>query len=175
MWLGSNGARRDSSVNIKSIQTKMLLLILPFIIVILATLSSVGYYYSQKYLAISVEETAMATGLDYANRITAEIEKLQAQVEDLARIQRIATSTDITQLKRILADEHQRIGILETLLFIYPNGTGHRNNGTTDTFSDREYFKRVISNKTSYISEPLIAKSTGKISVVVATPVFFPR
>ena len=173
MCLGSKGAKGDSSLNTKSIQTKMMVLILPLIILILATLSGVGYYYSQKYLALSVEETAMSTGLDYSNRITAEIEKLQAQVEDLARIQRIATSTDTAQLKKILFDEHQRIGTLETLLFIYPNGTGHRHNGTTDTFSERDYFKKVMSNKVSYVSEPLIAKSTGKISVVVATPVFY--
>ena len=160
-------------MNVKSIQTKLMLLLLPFIMMILAVLAGTGYYYSQQFLARSVEETAMATGLDYSNRLVAEISRLQAHVEDLAVIQRIAGSNDNQQIMAILADEQKRIADLETLLIIRPDGSGYRHNGTTDKYTDREYFKKVMATKMTFVSEPLIAKSTGKVSVVIATPVFF--
>ena len=41
-----------------------------------------------------------------------------------------------------------------------------------DNMSDRDYFKAVISNKKTEISDVLISKTTGKPAVVIAIPIF---
>ncbi|MDF2929690.1 MAG: methyl-accepting chemotaxis sensory transducer with Cache sensor [Anaerospora sp.] len=119
---------------------------------------------------LSVNETAMAVGSDYSNRIKSEMQDVMVRLDDLARVTAIRTVGDRAQAVAAMAETQQIVGF-ETVLFIAPDGSAVRGDGTTGQYGDREYFKKVMDTKKSYVSEMLISKATGKISVVLATPV----
>jgi methyl-accepting chemotaxis protein len=154
----------------KNIQTRLLLALLPLIFIVLGILSGVSYYIAERALGKSVNETAMAVGSDYSNRIKSEMQDVMVRLDDLARVTAIRTVGDRAQAVAAMAETQQIVGF-ETVLFIAPDGSAVRGDGTTGQYGDREYFKKVMDTKKSYVSEMLISKATGKISVVLATPV----
>lgn len=158
-------------MKIKSIQTRLLIIVLPLIIVVLGVLSGVSYYLSTQYLTKSVDETASAVGIDYANRVQGDIEVMIAQLEDLASIQRVRTGADKGQIVTAMAEAQQRLGKFDAIVFISPDGAGVTNMGTAGTYGERDYFKKVIATKKTVVSDPLVSKSTGKLAVVLAVPV----
>lgn len=158
-------------MKIKSIQTRLLIILLPLIIVVLVALSGVSYYLSTQYLTKSVDETAIAVGTDYANRVQGDIEVMLAHLEDLASIQRIRAGADKTQIVTAMAEAQQRLGKFDAIVFVSPDGAGITNMGTSAAYGDRDYFKKVIASKKPVVSDPLVSKSTGKLAVVLAVPV----
>lgn len=154
----------------KNIQTRLLLALLPLIFIVLGILSGVSYYIAERALEKSVNETAMAVGSDYSNRIKSEMQDVMVRLDDLARVTAIRTGGDRAQAVAAMAETQQIVGF-ETVLFIAPDGSAVRGDGTTGQYGDREYFKKVMNTKKPYVSEMLISKATGKISVVLAAPV----
>ena len=97
----------------KSIQGRLLLILLPFFILSFGALFGISYYLSQQALVKSVDETGMSLGTDYANRIQAEMQYTIIQLEDLASIQRIRTGSDKEQIFVALVEAQKRIGKLD--------------------------------------------------------------
>ena len=158
-------------MKITSIQGRLLLILLPFFILSFGTLFGVSYYLSQQALGKSVEETGRALGIDYANRIQSEIQYMVVQLEDLARTQRVRTGSDKQQIFEELVEAQKRIGKLDNYIFIFPNGSAIRSDGTTAQLGDRDYFKKVMETKQPVVSDMLVSRSTGKPSVNIAVPV----
>lgn len=154
----------------KNIQTRLLLALLPLIFIVLVILSGASYYIAERALEKSVDETAMAVGSDYSNRIKSEMQDVMVRLDDLSRVPAIRTGGDKAQAVAAMAETQQIVGF-ETVLFIAPDGSAIRGDGTSGQYGDREYFKKVMSTKKAYVSEMLISKATGKISVVLAAPV----
>lgn len=157
-------------MKLTSIHTRLLLALLPFFILAFVALSGISYYLSQQSLSRSVNETAMAVGTDYANRIQADMQIMITQLEDLASTQ-IIRSGDKSQVGPATMEALSRLTKFENFLFIAADGSGFRSDATTAKFKDSECFKAVVATKKPYISNPLVARSTGKISVVLAVPV----
>jgi len=157
-------------MKLKNIQTRLLLGLLPLIFIVLGVLSGISYYIAEQALEKSVNETAMAVGSDYSNRIRNEMEEVMVRLDDLARVQAIKTGSDKTQAVAAMAETQKIVGF-ETVLLIAPDGSAIRADGTTGQYGDREYFKKVMDTKKAYVSEVLISKATGKLSVVLAAPV----
>ena len=160
-------------MNIKSIQTRLLIMLLPLIFIALGTLSGVSYYLSKQALTTSVDQTAMAIGIDYSNRVQGDMELMISHLENLASIQRIRTGADKAQISEAMAESKKRLGAFDAMIFIAIDGSGITNTGTTAQYSDRDYFKKVIASKKPVISDPMVSKSTGKLAVMLAVPVMY--
>jgi methyl-accepting chemotaxis protein len=158
-------------MKVKNIQTRLLLALLPLILVVLGSLAGVSYYLAKQSLAKSVDQTAMAVGVDYSKRVQADMEKMISQLEDLASIQRVRTGADKIQISQAMAEMQNRIGIFDVVVFISPDGSGIANTGQTASYGDRDYFKKVLATRKSVISDPLVSKVTGKLAVALAVPV----
>lgn len=91
-------------MKIRNIQTRLLILLLPLFFLVLGVLSGTSYYLSQKSLEKSIDQTAMAVGTDYGNRLQGEIQIMMAQLEDLASIQRMRTGADKVQITEAMAE-----------------------------------------------------------------------
>jgi methyl-accepting chemotaxis protein len=157
-------------MKVTSIQTKLLLILLPVFILSFGILTSVSYYLSGKLLSESTNETAMSIGTDYANRIQTDIAKKVIHFEDLASMP-VVRSGDKTQFVSALVDLKKRISDLDAVFFVAPNGAAVLSDGTSANRADRDYFKKVSESKKAYVSDPVISGTTGKISVVLAVPV----
>lgn len=155
----------------KSIQVKLMLVLLPFFIIAFGILAGISYYFSNQALTKSVDETALALGQDYAGRIQGNMRELQIQLEELANTQRIRTSTDQAVIIATMAEAHKRIGRLDVINFIFPDGSTIRSKGGPAQLGDREYFKKVVETRQAYVSDPLVVRSTGKMSINIAVPV----
>ncbi len=68
-------------MKITSMKIKLLLILLPFFLLSFGALAGISYYLSQQALKQSVDETAMAVGTDYANRIEACVHEAILQLE----------------------------------------------------------------------------------------------
>lgn len=154
-----------------SIRAKLLIILLPFFVISFGVLSGISYYLSQQNLGKSVDETAAATGKDYANRIQASILNEMTKLEDLASVPAIRNANDNPQIVEALDEAYKRIGNFDTINLIFLSGQAIRPDGTIFSLVDREYFKKVVATKKAYVSDPVLTRLTGKISVVLAVPV----
>lgn len=155
----------------KNIQTRLLLIILPLILVVLVTLSGISYYLAKQSLSKSVDDTGRAVGIDYSVRVQSDIGRMIAQLEDLASIQGIRTGTDKVQIIQAMAETQKRLGIFDVIIFIAPDGSGVVNTGQTASYGDRDYFKKVLTTQKPAVSDILVSKATGKLAVALAVPV----
>lgn len=159
-------------MKIASIQTKLLLIFLPFFILSFGILSAVSYYLSQQSLARSTDETAMSVGTDYANRVQADVDKKVTRLEELATMPSIRAGTDRAQIVGDMAAAHKRTGEFDSIYFMWLDGSGVRLDGSTSQNKGGDYFEKVVATQKPYVSDPRIARSTGKLSVNVGVPVF---
>ncbi|MDO0825255.1 methyl-accepting chemotaxis protein [Desulfosporosinus nitroreducens] len=158
-------------MNVKSIQTKLLLLLLPLVIVVLSVLTGVSYYLSKQSLTKSVDQTAIAVGTDYSNRVQADMELMLSRLQDLGNLEEIRTGSDKVRMVQAMAEAKERFGTFDAVVFVAPDGSGLTSTGATSSYGDRDYFKKVIDTKQAVVSDPLVSKSTGKLAVVLAVPV----
>lgn len=158
-------------MKIKNIQTRLLLVLVPLILILSISLSGTSYYLAKQALTQSVDDTGRAVGTDYSKRVQADMEMMIAQLEDLASIQRIRTGTDMVQITEALAEAQKRLSVFDVMLFVAPDGKGVSNKGDKGSYGEREYFKKVLTTKKAVVSDPLVSKITGKLAVVLAVPV----
>lgn len=154
-----------------SIRVRLLVIILSLMMASLGLQTGLSYYYSKQALTQSVDETARAIGVDYAKRVQASTNELVIQLQGVASTQRLRNASDNKQIIEALAEAQQRVDAFSVVNFIYPDGTTLRSDGTTANLGDREYFKQVVQTKQPVISDPLVVRSTGKLSVNIAVPV----
>ncbi|MDU2064220.1 MAG: methyl-accepting chemotaxis protein [Sporomusaceae bacterium] len=155
-----------------SIRTRLLFLILAIMIISLSVLTGISYYFSKHYLSNSVNEIASSIGVDYAHRVQSSTNELIIFVQELANNPYIKAGTDRPQIVSALADGIKRNNKFTGLNYGDLQGNVVRAQGDTVFLGDREYYKKAIQTKKIAISDPLIAKGTGKISLAVAVPVF---
>lgn len=158
-------------MKVKNIQTRLLLALLPLILIALLVLSGTSYYLSKQSLTKNVDQTAMAVGMDYSQRVRSDMEMMMGNLEDMASIQQIRTGTDKTQIVSIMAETQKRLGKFDVMVLIALDGTGLTSAGATTSYADRDYFKKVIASQKAVVSDPLVSKATGKLAVALAVPV----
>lgn len=160
------------TLKVNGVRGKFLIVLLPFFILSFGVLAAISYYLSQQSLSQSVNETAVSTGTDYANRIQNEIQKAMIQLEDLASTPNVRSGSNKTQIVEALAESNNRIKKFDSISFIFLDGSAVRMAGDTIQLGDRDYFKKVMATKQAYVSEPIMAKQLKKMAVVLAAPVF---
>ena len=158
-------------MHITSMKTRLLVLFLPLFFFSFAILSGVSYYLSRQALGKSVDETAYAVGLDYSFRVKAYLDEGIIQLGSFNAIKRIYDPADRGQLLVALKECQQRLGNLDNITYIAPDGAALRPDGSTLFLGDREYFKQAIATKKNVVSDIILNKTTGKIGVNVASPV----
>lgn len=156
---------------LNSIRVRLMLVGGVILILALGALAGTSYYYASSYLDKSVDETAQSIASDYAGRVHAQVGEVMIQLEDLACTPGMKKIDDQNGLKQTMGDALKRIGKLDQMTFIYPDGFSIRPNGATAQLKEREYFKKVVSTKQSYISEILVSVTTGKASAILCVPI----
>ncbi|MDR3589854.1 MAG: methyl-accepting chemotaxis protein [Negativicutes bacterium] len=158
-------------MKVRSIKTRLLLILVPFFIMSFGLLSGSSYYLANQFLTRSVDDTAVAVGHDYANRVKAEIHDALLQMEEIASDRQIRAGSDIAQIGSIIAETKKRLGKFDSIIYISPDGAGIRSDGSTGRFSDRDYFQQVLATKRAYLNDPTVSRTTGQIGVALSVPV----
>lgn len=155
-----------------SIQTRLTLALAGLVVVALLLLGVTSYWQAKGALSDSVDETAYALADHYALQTKSFTDEAVLRLEDLASIQRMRESEDNAALIASLAETDKRLKLFEMLSYVRPDGSSLRMDGKADFLGDRPYFKKVLETKKSYVSDMIVSRSTGKLSVVIAVPVF---
>lgn len=154
-----------------SVRVKLLIMILAVLVISCGVLVGFSYYFAKQYLAKSVDETAVATGAEYAYRMQATMNEIVAQLEELASTRNVRNASNKQLIMEDLTEANKRIGKFDGIFFYQVDGNGFRNDGLASNVGDREHFQTVVKTKQPYISDPLVARSNGKLSVVIGVPV----
>ncbi|MDF2568664.1 MAG: methyl-accepting chemotaxis sensory transducer with Cache sensor [Sporomusa sp.] len=158
-------------MKITSIKTRLLVLLLPLFMLSLGILSGISYYLSNQAIVRSTGETAMALGSDYANQIQSDIQEKMVRIEELSAHLQFQSGSDKTKIAEALMTAKNRISEFDTFIFMFPDGSGIRVNGSTAQYNNDSNFQKVLATKKANISDPLISKTTGKMSVVLTVPI----
>lgn len=159
-------------MKITSIQTRLLLLLIPCFIIAFGLLSGISYYLSSQALTRALDDNAQAIGTDYAQRIQAYIREAIVQQEAFASsLASLSNSANQQQLAAGLTESQKRSNYLESEVFIFLDGNAVKADGTTTPLGDRDYFKTVVATQKPVVSELLLSRTTGKLAFNIAVPV----
>ncbi|MEN6564843.1 MAG: methyl-accepting chemotaxis protein [Veillonellales bacterium] len=153
-----------------SIRFRLMRLIGILVVGTLLVVSGVSYYFSEKYLQESLDQTEQSTVTAAAAHVKTELSTSLIQLEDLASMERVQ-SGDKGQIQLALNEAQQRIGKFDHIFFASPDGQSINDAGNGSGSFDREYFQKVIQTKKSYISEPYMSRSTQQQTIALTVPV----
>ncbi|MDU2065781.1 MAG: methyl-accepting chemotaxis protein [Sporomusaceae bacterium] len=158
-------------MQIRSVRAKFLITLLPLFMISFAILAGASYYLANQHLTKNVKDTAVAIGEKFATQISSEMHEKMVRLDDLAAIPEMQAGTR-EQKVAILSAAKTRLGTdFDSIFFINPDGSAVGFDGKSYNYSDREYFSKVKATQLPYSSKPLISKSTGKLALVLVTPV----
>lgn len=93
-------------------------------------------------------------------------------VQELANNSSILSGNDREEIVKALADGMKRSDKFTGLNYGDLNGYVIRAQGDIYYLGDREYYQKAIRTQKVAISDPLISKGSGRISLAIAVPVF---
>jgi diguanylate cyclase (GGDEF)-like protein/PAS domain S-box-containing protein len=157
--------------SVKSIRTRLLLIMLLLMFVSLSLLTGLSYYFSNRELTKSVNETAAAIGKDYSNRASAFVNELVVYVQDVTANPHIENPKNRQQIVDALADALQRNDKFTAMNYGDLEGNMIRAQGDTAYLGDRAYYQKAVQTKKMTISEPIISKGSGRLSIAIAVPI----
>ncbi len=154
-------------MKIKTIKRRIIvstLLIVLMPLVILGTFSCISTQYTTLKLAT---ENMVSTAELAGQRVQWELESFIVSTEEVGCNAELANANTSDKRKQEIIDMKVLQYGMDRGCVIDKNGLG--SNGID--YSDREYFKNAMNGRTT-VTEPMIAKSTGKMSVIVAAPLW---
>ena len=154
----------------QSIRFRLMSLIAALVVGTLLVVTGVAYYFSEKYLEESLNQTEQAVASDAVGHVQGEIHTSLIQLEDIASMARVQNG-DKTQIVPVLKEAHQRIINFDDIIFASLDGVGVTDDNRVINVSDREYFNNVVSTKKAYVSGVFLSRSTQKLSVALCVPV----
>ena len=140
----------------------LLIVLIPLIIMGFLCCLSTGYA-TLELAAESMMKSAELAG----QRVQWELESFIVATEEVGCNAELANANTTDKRKQEIIDMKVLQYGMDRGCVIDRNGLG--SNGID--YSDREYFKNAMNGKTT-VTEPMIAKSTGKMAVIVAAPLW---
>lgn len=123
---------------------------------------------STQYTTLDLGKSSMMNSAELAGqRVQWELESFIVATEEVGCNAELANENTTDKRKQEIIDMKVLQYGMERGCVIDKNGLG--SNGID--YSDREYFKNAMNGKTT-VTDPMIAKSTGKMAVIVAAPLW---
>ncbi len=153
----------------KSIQTKLIALILSVFIVALGILGGISYWISYNMLSENIAANSTSLAMSSSEHIGDWLEARKSELTVMAVSPVVLTGNKEAILPFLVAVAREN-KVYDSIGFASVDGAYINSTGVTGSVSDRDYFKKALHGEAS-ISNPLIAKSTGHLVSIVAIPV----
>lgn len=151
-----------------SIRTNIIILILSVVLCLSLALGTVACVLTYRSSIQVLEETIQETASIACGQVAAEIRTYLSIVDALGMQTLFADTRSSQAQKKVLLDEVKAKYNLVSCNLLNPIG---RSVFEDLDLSDREYFKQAKAGNT-YISDPIISKLTGEITLVAAAPLW---
>lgn len=157
--------KKQKDESIKGRIKNVVVLVVAISVVILAIISSVLNFTST---LSTLEDAMIETAEVTADRISMELQTTVNVVTELGSISRLSNDEYTPEQKQELINQKvEYYGMTRGKLI---NADGICEYDGTD-YSDREYFQKSMAGE-PFISDPVLSKTDGKLSIIVSAPVW---
>ena len=154
----------------QSICFRLMLIISVLIIGTLLVVSGGSYYFVNKYLNESLNQTEQAVASKAAVQVKNEIDRMLLGLDDIANTTQVLTG-DKKQIQPVLHKAKQRFTMFDGIVFASLDGVTINDSGASINISDREYFQKVVNTREPYVSEVYLNRVTQKQTIYLCVPV----
>lgn len=153
----------------KSIQTKISVLVGLLIIVISVGLSLISYEVASDVIIRQANESLMQMAHQSADKVSERIHSSWMLLETVAASEEFTEEDDWEEQKEIMLQTIDLEGYL-TMMLAGTDGTAITTDDVTVDLSDVEYFQNAIAGKDT-VSDPLLNEADGNMYVSYAVPI----
>jgi len=153
----------------KSIQTKLTVIILLIFIVAMGTLGGLNYWKARQMLSDSLVKEIATLATVSAGDVNDWIEGRKLEVAGIALAPVLQTGIS-ENIGPFLMQAAKNNGRYETFGYIAPTGIALDSSGVSVNLGAREYFKKAMKGEAA-VSDPVVSPATGGLVAVVAVPV----
>lgn len=152
----------------RSIRTKITLCLILTVLVSLVVSGSFSISLNYQSVMTTVEQMMTETSVLAAGRAEQELMAYKNAVMEIGCIPELSDPNVSVEEKKLIIDDR-------TAMHGFQRGNIIGSDGISifdgKDYSDREYVKQALQGKV-YVSEPLISKITGELSIMVAAPLY---
>lgn len=152
----------------ESIKGKITVSVLALVIISLMILGIVSSVLNSHSTNSTLERNMAATAKVASERVEWEMTSYRNLAADLGLMARLSNEDVSVEEKQEIIDERVKANELVRGNILDKNGISIFSG---EDFSDRDYFQKAMKGE-SCVSEPLMSKVTGKISIIIAAPIW---
>ncbi len=151
-----------------SIRKKIRACLVTTVLVALVLVGGASAALSYRSTVATVEQMMSETAVLAAERIEKELEAYKNVAMDTGRISQLSDETVPLEERRAIIDERVSMHGFQRGNVIGADGISIFDG---NDYSDREYVRQAMQGNV-YVSEPLVSKVTGELSIMVAAPIY---
>jgi len=152
----------------KSIKAKLVLVISLVLLLALGITATFNIYQAYQIISRDVESNVVSQAGASSERVGLWLNTRKAEIETLANSPVLAG--DKEAILAYLTREVKRLNY-DTLFVADSEGNWYSTSGASGNVKDRPYFQQVMTTQKSVVSDPLVARGTGKLAINIAAPV----
>ena len=153
----------------RSIRKKITVCLMATVLIALVLVGTSSITLNYRSTIATVDEMMSQTAVLAAERIAQELTAYKNVAMDTGCIPQLSDNEVPAEEKRAIIDERVRMHGFQRGNVIDITGISVFDG---KDYSDREYVKQALAGNV-YVSEPLISKITGELSIMVAAPIYF--
>ena len=155
-------------LEMKSIRKKITVCLIATVLIALGVVGSASILLNYRSTIATVDQMMSETAVLAAERIEQELTAYKNVAMDTGCIPQLSDVTVPVEEKRAIIDERISMHGFQRGNLIGSNGFSMFDG---KDYSDREYVQQAMQGNV-YVSEPLVSKITGELSIMVAAPVY---
>jgi len=155
---------------LKSIKIKLMLAIAIMMILSLTVVASFSYWKSSDLLTGQTEDTLKIQTDAISKECSLWLSARQSDMEMLANTSDLVSGKPEAVLSYII-QEDKRLILYDGIFVSNINGDGFSSRGWKGSIKERTYFQDVMKTEKTVFSDVLLNKSTGKLSIIVSSPI----
>ncbi|MCI9155498.1 MAG: methyl-accepting chemotaxis protein [Lawsonibacter sp.] len=152
----------------KSIRKKITVCLMATVLIALVAVGSASIFLNYRSTVATVDQMMSQAAVLAAERIEQELTAYKNVAMDTGCIPQLSDATVSVEEKRAIIDERVSMHGFQRGNIIGTDGISIFDG---KDYSDREYVRQAMAGQV-YVSEPLISKITGELSIMVAAPLY---
>lgn len=154
-----------------SIRKKITICLMATVLIALFAVGASSIILSYRSTIATVDQMMSETAVLAAERIEQELNAYKNVAMDTGRLSQLSSTLTTLEEKREIIDERISLHGFQRGNVIGLDGISIFDG---NDYSDREYVKQAMEGNV-YVSEPLVSKITGELSIMVAAPIYSSR
>lgn len=147
-----------------------MVVIVIIMLVSIATVASFSYWKASDMLVVQTETTMNLQTKSLGSEIALHLADNKTDLELWANTNELI-SADKNIILEYINREDKRTGIYDGIFYANAQGEGYSSRGWSGSIKERKYYQEVMQTGKTVVSEVLQNKSTGKLAVIIASPV----